>query len=93
MLRIQINASRHPRERPGRSENGTQKKLRLSAQMPAVFCARCQYEAFFTHGVIPGSSHTQALGISSPGIDEVHLMGPCNDGEPQWNIMSDWMYR
>src|SRR2546430_123657 len=24
----------------------------------------------FTHGVIPGSSHTQALGISSPRIDE-----------------------
>ena len=32
----------------------------------------------FTHGVIPGSSHTQALGISSPGIDEALLMGPCN---------------
>ena len=31
----------------------------------------------FTHGVIPGSSLTQALGISSPGIDEAHLMGPC----------------
>src|SRR6516225_10669716 len=26
----------------------------------------------FTHGVIPGSSHTQALGISSPGIDKTH---------------------
>ena len=48
MLRIQINASRRPRERPGRSENGFQEKLRLSAQMPAVFCARCRYEAFFT---------------------------------------------
>src|SRR6516165_4384682 len=32
----------------------------------------------FTHGVIPGSSHTQALGISSPGIDKTHLTGPCN---------------
>ena len=29
----------------------------------------------FTHGVIPGSSHTQALGISSPGIDEARVMG------------------
>ena len=29
----------------------------------------------FTHGVIPGSSHTQALGISSPVIDEDRLMG------------------
>jgi hypothetical protein len=42
----------------------------------------------FTHGVIPGSSHTQALGISSPRI-EAHLMGPGNDGETQWNTMSD----
>jgi hypothetical protein len=33
MLRIQINASRHPRERPGRPENGFQEKLRLSAQI------------------------------------------------------------
>src|SRR5262245_63402118 len=24
----------------------------------------------FTHGVIPGSSHTPALGISSPGIEQ-----------------------
>jgi hypothetical protein len=46
---------------------------------------------FFQHGVIPGSRHTQALGISSPRIDEVHLMGPCNHGEPQWSSMSDWM--
>ena len=33
----------------------------------------------FTHGVIPGLSHTQALGISSPGIDEAHLMGSCKN--------------
>jgi hypothetical protein len=46
---------------------------------------------YSTHGVIPGSNHTQALGISSPRIDEVHLMGPCNHGEPQWSSMSDWM--
>src|SRR5262249_32005613 len=26
--------------------------------------------AIFTHGVIPGSSHTPALGISSPGIEQ-----------------------
>src|SRR6476620_9968748 len=25
-----------------------------------------------THGVIPGSSHTPALGISSPGINKAH---------------------
>lgn len=29
------------------------------------------------HGVIPGQSHTKALGISSPRIDEAHL-GPAN---------------
>src|SRR4030095_9225182 len=35
-------------------------------------------EDVFTHGVIPGQSHTEALGISSPGIDEAHLWA-CND--------------
>ncbi len=30
------------------------------------------------HGVIPGSSHTPAQGISSPGTDKAHLMGPRN---------------
>jgi hypothetical protein len=45
------------------------------------------------HGVIPGSSHTQALGISSPGLDGAHLMGPGNDGEQPWNAMSDWTCR
>ena len=34
----------------------------------------------FTHEVIPGSSHSSALGISAPGIDKVHVMGPCNHG-------------
>jgi hypothetical protein len=29
---------------------------------------------FLQHGVIPGSSHPMALGISSPGLDEVDLM-------------------
>ena len=48
----------------------------------------------FTHGVIPGSSHSKALGISSPGrIDEAHLMGSCDHGGPQWSTMSDWTYR
>jgi hypothetical protein len=38
-------------------------------------------EADDTHTwAIPGSSHTPALGISSPGIDRAHLMGPCNHG-------------
>jgi hypothetical protein len=30
--------------------------------------------ALLQHGVIPGSSHPMALGISSPGLDEVDLM-------------------
>ena len=34
-----------------------------------------RYSDFFNMGVIPGSSHTQALGISSPGIDEARVMG------------------
>ena len=45
--------------------------------------------AVHTHGVIPGSSHTPALRISSPGIDKAHLMGPCNHGELQWSTMLD----
>jgi len=28
------------------------------------------HDGLFTHGVIPGSSHTKALGISSPATDE-----------------------
>jgi hypothetical protein len=47
----------------------------------------------FTHGVIPGQGHTEALGISSPGIDEAHLLGLAMTGELQWSIMSDWTYR
>jgi hypothetical protein len=47
----------------------------------------------FTHGVIPGQSHTEALGISSLGIDEAHLLGLAMTGELQWSIMSDWTYR
>jgi len=53
----------------------------------------CSRPSVLTHGVIPGSSHTPALGISSPGIDKAHLMGPCNHGETQWNTTLDWTYR
>jgi hypothetical protein len=45
-----------------------------------------------THGVIPDQSHTEALRISSPGIDEAHLVGPAMTGELQWSIMSDWTF-
>jgi hypothetical protein len=39
------------------------------------------------------SCHTKARGISSPGTHEAILMGPRNDGELRWNIMSDWTCR
>src|SRR5262249_32014868 len=45
------------------------------------------------HGVIPGSCHTKAQGISSPGTHEAILMWPRSDGEQQWNAMWDWTYR
>jgi hypothetical protein len=37
------------------------------------------------HGVIPGSCHTKAQGISSPGTHEAIFMWPRKDGERQWN--------
>jgi hypothetical protein len=45
------------------------------------------------HGVIPGSCHTKAQGISSPGTHEAISMWPCNDGEQQWNATWDWTCR
>ena len=39
-----------------------------------TFCVKFQV-GVFTHGVIPGSSHTQALGISSQGNNEARFMG------------------
>src|SRR5262245_22573540 len=45
------------------------------------------------HGVIPGSCHTKAQGISSPGTHEAILMWPRSDGEQRWNAMWDWTYR
>jgi hypothetical protein len=36
---------------------------------------RPNHQRLLQHGVIPGSSHTQALGISSPGIDEARPKG------------------
>jgi hypothetical protein len=57
---------------------------RHRAQIPGAIIPR----RVFTHGVIPGSSHTQALVISSPEIDEAHPW-VLQSGEPQWNSMSD----
>jgi hypothetical protein len=47
----------------------------------------------FTHGVIPGSSHTPAQAISSPRIGKARLMGTCNHGELLRNTMWDWTYQ
>ena len=40
-----------------------------------------------------GIEPDKGKGISSPGTYEASLMWPCNDGERQWNTMSDWTYR
>ena len=40
-----------------------------------------------------GIEPDKGKGISSPGMYEARLMRPCNDGERQWNTMSDWTYR
>src|SRR6266567_4553183 len=44
--------------------------------LPRIISRESHKRGVFTHGVIPGSSHTPALRISSPGIDKAHLMGP-----------------
>ena len=45
------------------------------------------------HGVIPGSCHTKAQGISSPGTHGAILMWPCKNGERQWCTILDWTCR
>jgi hypothetical protein len=40
-----------------------------------------------------GIEPDKGKGISSPGTYEASLMGPRNDGERQWNTMSDWTCR
>jgi hypothetical protein len=45
------------------------------------------------HGVISGSCHMKAQGISSPGTYEAMLMWPRNGGELRWSIMLDWTCR
>ena len=43
--------------------------------------------------IAAGIEPDKAQGISSPGTYEATLMWPCNDGERQWNTMSDWTCR
>ena len=40
-----------------------------------------------------GIEPDKGKGISSPGTYEASLMWLRNDGERQWNTMSDWTYR
>ena len=40
-----------------------------------------------------GIEPDKGKGISSPGTYEARLMWPRNDGERQWNTMSDWTCR
>src|SRR5258705_3534943 len=40
-----------------------------------------------------GIEPDKGKGISSPGTYEASLMWPRNDGERQWNTMSDWTTR
>ena len=40
-----------------------------------------------------GIEPDKGKGISSPGTYEASLMWPPNDGERQWNTMSDWTCR
>src|ERR1700722_14200888 len=40
-----------------------------------------------------GIEPDKGKGISSPGTYEARPMWPCNDGERQWNTMSDWTCR
>src|SRR5438034_8181345 len=49
-------------------------------------------ETFATWGN-SGIEPDKGKGISSPGTYEASLMWPPNDGERQWNTMSDWTCR
>ena len=51
-----------------------------------------QFSTFATWGN-SGIEPDNGKGISSPGTYEASLMWPRNDGERQWNTMSDWTYR
>lgn len=51
-----------------------------------------QFSTFATWGN-SGIEPDNGKGISSPGTYEASLMWPCNDGERQWNTMSDWTCR
>jgi hypothetical protein len=51
-----------------------------------------RFSTFATWGN-SGIEPDKGKGISSPGTYEASLMWPRNDGERQWNTMSDWTCR
>ena len=67
---------------------------RRAKNAPAVSRIFVQHsqETFATWGN-SGIEPDKGKGISSPGTYEANLMWPRNDGERQWNTMSDWTYR
>jgi hypothetical protein len=58
----------------------------------ASFFGADRFSTFATWGN-SGIEPDKGKGISSPGMYEARLMWPCNDGERQWNTMSDWTCR
>jgi len=68
-----------------------QRRNRLKFDFREIFGV-AQFSTFATWGN-SGIEPDKGKGISSPGTYEARLMWPCNDGERQWNTMSDWTCR
>jgi len=68
-----------------------QQKGRLKLDFREIFSV-VRFSNFATWGN-SGIEPDKGKGISSPGRYEASLMWPRNDGERQWNAMSDWTYR
>ena len=66
-----------------------QKRLRINF---GEILGVVRFSTFATWGN-SGIEPDKGKGISSPGTYEARLMWPRNDGERQWNTMSDWTYR
>src|SRR6202795_5215937 len=66
-----------------------QKRLRINF---GEILGVVRFSTFATWGNF-GSDADKGKGISSPGTYEARLMWPRNDGERQWNSMSDWTCR
>src|ERR1700688_2498691 len=69
--------------------------LQRRSDLRISFCeifSVARFSTFATWGN-SGIEPDKGKGISSPGTYEANLMWPCNDGERQWNTMSDWTCR